>query len=400
MALTDAKLRALKPAAADYKVADGEGLYLLVATGGGKRWRLAYRFEGKQKALALGVYPKVSLLDARKARDHAKRKLSEGIDPGIERKEKKQAQATRSANTFKALANEWFEVKSSGWVESYSLRLRSRLDEDLIANLGDRPIADIRPLEVLQVLRGIEDRGAIEMAKRIKQMASLIFCYAVATERCENDPTASLRGVLKPPNPTKHRAALKTHELPQFMCALRDYDGDETTRLGLSLIVHTLVRTSELIFGKWSEFEQLEGREPLWRIPEERMKMRRMHLVPLSPQAVSTLLVLKKITGDQEYLLPGDTRTGTISQNTLIYALYRMGYHSRATVHGFRSTASTVLNEQLFNRDWIEMQLAHFDGSVRGHYNAAEWLPGRREMMRWWGNFVEEGAARHAQLAA
>jgi integrase len=226
------------------------------------------------------------------------------------------------------------------------------------------------------------------MAKRIKQMASGIFCYAVATERCVSDPTASLKGVLRPPNPPKHRAALSASELPHFMRSLEDYDGDDITKLALKLVIHTLVRTTEVRFGEWKEFENLEGREPLWRIPKERMKMRRPHLVPLSPQAVQVLLELRKLTGKGQYIVAAPTKTGVISENTMLYAIYRMGYHSRATAHGFRTTASTVLNERQFNRDWIEMQLAHFDGSVRGIYNAAEWLPGRRDMMRWWGNFV------------
>jgi integrase len=400
MPLTDVKLRALTKKATPYKVSDQEGLYVLVQTTGSKLWRLAYRFGGKQKTLALGIYPRVSLLDARRARDDAKRKLNEGIDPAEQRKVQKEEKAVAAGNTFEALANEWFDLKTSGWVETYSSRLRSRLDGDLIATFGDRPISEIKPLDVLKALRAIEDRGAIEMAKRIKQMASGIFCYAVATGRCESDPTASLKGVLKPANAPKHRKALQADELPAFIRALDAYTGDDITRLGLKLIVHTLVRTAELRFAKWGDIERLGGKEPLWRIPSQKMKMRRLHLVPLSHQAVATLLELKKLTGDREYLLAADTKTGVISENRLIYALYRMGYHSRATAHGFRSTASTVLNEQQFNRDWIEMQLAHFDSSVRGIYNAAEWLPGRREMMRWWSNYVESGSRKRLRHVA
>jgi integrase len=286
------------------------------------------------------------------------------------------------------VANEWFDLKQAGWAPSYSSRLRSRLDNDLIAPFGDRPIKHIQPLEVLSALRAIEKRGAIEMAKRIKQMASAIFSYGVATERCASDPTTSLKSVLKPPNPPQHRAALTATELPQFMRLLEDYDGEDVTKLALKLVIYTLVRTTEIRFGEWKEVENLEGREPIWRIPKERMKMRRSHLVPLSPQAVEVLLELRKMTGKGQYIVSAPTKTGVISENTMLYAIYRMGYHSRATSHGFRTTASTVLNEQQFNRDWIEMQLAHFDGSVRGIYNAAEWLPGRRDMMRWWGEFV------------
>ena len=400
MALTDAKLRSIKPQPGDFKLADGGGLHLLVKSTGGKLWRLSYRYNKKQKTLALGAYPAVTLSDARQARDLAKHELAKGLDPAEEKKARRQDKSTSAANTFEVVANEWFDLKEGGWARSYSSRLRSRLDSDLIAPFGDRPIRDIQPLEVLSALRAIEKRGAIEMAKRIKQMASAIFCYAVATERCDSDPTASLKGVLRPPNPPKHRAALSASELPEFMLALEGYDGDEITKLALKLVVFTLVRTTEIRFGQWKEFENIGGQEPLWRIPKERMKMRRPHIVPLSPQAVEVLLKLRKLTGKEQYIVSAPTKTGVISENTMLYAIYRMGYHSRATSHGFRTTASTILNERQFNRDWIEMQLAHFDGSVRGIYNAAEWLPGRRDMMRWWGDFVEGASAKHKKRAA
>src|SRR6185437_8151252 len=352
MALTDAKLRSLKPQKADFKLADGGGLHLLVKSTGGKLWRLSYRFDKKQKTLALGAYPIVSLLDARQARDLAKRQLAKGLDPSGERKAKKQERSEAVANTFKIVANEWFELKEAGWAPSYSSRLRTRLDGDLIAVFGDRPIRDIEPLEVLDALRAIENRGAIEMAKRIKQMASAIFCYAVATERCAADPTASLNGVLKPPHPPKHRSALTPGELPDFMRALERYDGDDVTKLALKLVIYTLVRTAEVRFAQWKEFEDLEGRAPLWRIPIERMKVRRGHLGPLSPQAVDALLKLRKLTEKEQYVVSAPTKTGVISENTMLFAIYRMGYHSKATTHGFRTTASTVLNEHQFNRDW------------------------------------------------
>jgi len=399
MALSDSKLRHIKPGSSDFKLADGNGLYLLVAKTGGKLWRLSYRFNGKQKTLALGAYPAVSLLDARRARDLAKDQLARELDPSEEKKAKKREKSVSAVNTFAVIANEWFDLKEARWAASYSSRLRSRLDGDLIAPFGNRPIKDIQPLEVLNALRAIEKRGATEMAKRIKQMASAIFCYAVATERCTSDPTASLKGVLKPPNPPKHRAALTPAELPDFMRSLDRYDGDRMTKLALKLVIYTLVRTAEVRFAQWKEFEHLEGHEPLWRIPKERMEMRRPHLVPLSPQAVEVLLELRKLTGGGQHLVSAPTKTGVISENTMLYAIYRMGYHSRATTHGFRTTASTVLNEQQFNRDWIEMQLAHFDGSVRGIYNAAEWLPGRREMMEWWGKFVDGNLVDQEQRA-
>jgi integrase len=208
-----------------------------------------------------------------------------------------------------------------------------------------------------------------------------------------------LRGALRPPKAVKHRTALPPAEILQFMRDLEQYDGDTLTRLAVKLVVFTFVRTAELRFARWSEFEDFDGLEPLWRIPAERMKMRRPHLVPLAPQAVEVLRKLRRITGKTPYLFPAPTKTGVISENTLIFAIYRMGYHSRATVHGFRSTSSTALNEAQFNRDWIEMQLAHFDGSVRGVYNAAEWLSGRRQMLCWWADYLAGARQRRLALA-
>jgi integrase len=389
MALTDTKVRTLRSKDVPFKVGDGEGLYILVQPNASKLWRLAYRFFGKQKTLALGQYPAVTLREARRARDVAKESLAKGIDPSSARKTDMRERRIAAGNTFEAVANEWFETYKSRWVESYSSRLRGRLDDDLLPALGKRPIAEIEPIELLDALRKIEQRDAIEMAKRVKQMAGGIFRYGVATGRCRRDPTADLKDALKPSKAPKRRTALPGVEVAGFMQDLEKYDGDIVTRLALKLIVLTFVRTAELRFARWSEFEDLEGKNPLWRIPPERMKMRRPHLVPLAPQAVEVLRKLHKRTGESALLFPANTKTGVMSENTLIFAIYRMGYHSRATVHGFRSTASTALNEAQFNRDHIEMQLAHFDGSVRGVYNAAEWLPGRREMMCWWANRLD-----------
>jgi integrase len=396
MALTDLKIRALRAKPSAYKISDGEGLHLLVSTAGGKLWRMSYRFGGKQKTLSLGDYPRLSLLEARRARDEAKRMLFKGTDPGFAKKSEKRAKTIAAGNTFELVAQEWFEHTKARWVESYATRLKSRLEDDLIPELGLRPISEILPVDVLDAIRKIEQRDAIEMAKRVMQMASAIFRYGVATGRCMRDVTYDLRGALKPARPPKNRTALPMAEMSEFLNALEKYDGDKVTKLALKLVLLTFVRTAELRFAKWSEFEALDTKDALWRIPAERMKMRRQHLVPLAPEAVEVLKRLRKLSGSSEYLFPAPTKSNVISENTLIFALYRMGYHSRATVHGFRSTASTALNEAQFNRDWIEMQLAHFDGGVRGVYNAAEWLPGRRKMMSWWAKRVTaEHRARH-----
>jgi hypothetical protein len=257
MPLTDAKVRALKGKTAQFKISDGEGLYVLVPPSGAKLWRLAYRFKGKQKSVALGKYPEVSLLEARRARDAAKRPLSAGTDPAESRKAEKRKQKIVAGNTFEAVANEWFDTNRYRWVESYSTRLRSRLDSDLLTALGKYPIAEIEPLQVLDVIRKIEHRDAIEMAKRVNQIASGIFRYGVATGRCRHDPTRDLGGALKPSKPAKHRTALPANELPAFMESLESYDGDATSKLGLKLLVLTFVRTAELRFARWPEIEGL-----------------------------------------------------------------------------------------------------------------------------------------------
>jgi integrase len=390
VALTDLQLRSLKPADKPYKVSDAAGLYVLVNPGGSRLWRMAYRFGGKQKLLALGVYPRVSLAKARLGLSNAKDLLNQGIDPALDRKANKRRAKVVAGMTFEAVADEWFDCQKSRWSDGYRDRLRGRLDGDLIPIFGPRALNTIAPIEVLDAIRSIEERDAIEMAKRVMQMASAIFRYGVATSRCERDPTADVRGALRAAKPVKHRAALPATDLPEFLWRLEAYDGEPATRIALKLILLTFVRTSELRFAKWGEFEGLDTEAPLWRIPPGRMKMRRQHLVPLPPQAVALLAQIEGARGSGENLFPAALGRGVMSENTMLYALYRMGYHGRATVHGFRSTASTILNEKQFNRDWIEMQLAHFDGGVRSIYNAAEWLDGRREMMLWWGRFVEQ----------
>jgi integrase len=393
MPLTDAKLRTLKPSSKPFKVSDFEGLFLLVQPSGSRLWRMAYRFAGKQNVLALGSYPDMSLRAARKAKDEARDLLNGGRDPGHERRLAKARAKVVAGHTFRKVADEWFEAREDQWVKSYSERLRARLDADLMAHLGPRPISEIEPIELLACVRQIEERDAPEMARRVLQMASAIFRYGVATGRCPRDPAADLRGALKPAGPAKRRSALKPSELGPFLRQLADYEGDVQTKLALELVVHTFVRTSEVRFAPWREFEDLTGERPLWRIPAERMKMRRDHLVPLTPQVVRILDKLRALAPKSEMLFPAETRSGVISENTMIYAMYRMGYHGRATVHGFRSTASTILNEREFNRDWVELQLAHSSADVRSIYNAAEWIAGRREMMIWWSSHLEEVAA-------
>jgi len=393
MALTDVAIRGLKPSDKPFKVADGGGLFILVQPNGAKLWRLAYRYGGKQKALALGAYPDVGLREARDGREDAKRRLRAGEDPNVAKKEAKRKQVA-SELTFRDLAERWFEARKGGWVESYSGRIWSRVEDDIISQIGRKPIDRVTADDVLTALRKVEERGAVEMAHRIKNYVVDIFRYAKAERLCDDNPAADLNHALKTPMPPRRRAALPKLQLPNFMDALERYDGDKLTRLALKLVMHTFVRTSELRFAKRPEFEGLDGKEPLWRIPPERMKMRNPHVVPLSPQAVVIVKELLKLHGKRDgFMFPAATNTGVISENTMLYAMYRMGFHGRATVHGFRGMASTILNEAGFNRDWIERQLAHVDqDQVRAAYNAAEWLPERRKMMEWWSDYLDRQA--------
>lgn len=290
--------------------------------------------------------------------------------------------------TFEDVGREWFENNVGTWAPSYRGRLKNRLESYLLEHVGGRAISGISPPEVLDIIRKIEVRDARETARRILRIASAVFQYGIATGRCTQDPTVALKGALRPPKAVRHRAALTAKDLPKFLKALALYQG-ELTKYAMEIVLLTFVRTSELRFARWQEFEGLEGSDPIWRIPAERMKMRRAHLVPLSRQAVAILGQIRDLRLGSAYLFPANTKLGVISENTLLFALYRMGYRRRATVHGFRSLASTILNEAQFNRDWIEMQLAHADNSVRGVYNAAEWLSGRLQMLQWWADFLD-----------
>lgn len=393
MKLTDAAVKAAKPGGKAYKLSDGGWLYLLVMPNGAKRWRLGYRFAGKDKALALGTYPTVPLAKAREGRENAKRLIADGKDPAAERRKAKLEAKVSGATTFKAVAIEWLNNQRHVLTTLYADQLLRRLEGDIFPALGHRPIADVDAPELLDVLRKIEKRGALEQAKRLRQTCGQIFRYAVVTSRAKHDPSAALKGALKPKGRQKHHTPMPRAELPAFLQALDSYDGDARTALALRLIVLTMVRTTELRAARWSEFEHLDGAEPLWRIPAERMKARFEHLVPLPTQAVAALRELRALPGAKasEFLFPSPGREGVMSNNTMLFALYRLGFHGRATVHGFRGVASTLLNEAGFDRDWIERQLAHDErDEVRGAYNSAQYLAGRRGMLQWWSDWLDQ----------
>jgi len=359
-----------------------------VQPGGAKLWRLKYRFGGKEKLFAIGSYGKgISLKKAREERDKARNQLVEGIDPGVAKKTEKHAEREQTKNTFRAIAVNWAETYGGRWTESHRDQVVASLQADVFPSLGDLPIKEITPPMVLEVIRAVESRGALDVASRVLQRTSAVFRYAIQTGRATYNPAADMKGVLKT-RKVEHRAAISQSEMPDFLKKLDSYSGDPVTKLALRLIVLTFVRTGELRGARWEEFD-IDQRE--WRIPAERMKMRSPHIVPLSPQALAVIEELKPLTGHFDLLFPSqrDNRK-PISENTLLYALYRLGYHRRATVHGFRALASTILNETGFRPDVIERQLAHVErNKVRAAYHRSEYLNERRKMMDWWGACIE-----------
>lgn len=387
MPLTDAAVRKAKSRDKPYKLGDAGGLYLLVTPDGAKYWRLKYRHAGKEKLLAIGVYPTVSLAHARDEREAAKRLLKQGTDPVLFRKQQRQAAEVNAANTFEIVARQWHEKQKHHWVESHAERVIESLEANIFPDLGTRPIRDITAPELLATMRKIEKRGALDVAQRVLQRCGSVFRYGIAAGLCVSNPAGDLRGALKSPK-SKNHASLSEGELPEYLKKLDAYDGRPETKSALRLLLLTFVRTGELRGAEWSEIDT-EAAE--WRVPAERMKMGVEHIVPLSRQALAVLEELRPFTDGGRYVFPHISRPEKcMSENTMLYALYRMGYHSRATGHGFRTTASTILNEQGFHPDAIERQLAHAENNkVRAAYNKAEYLPARRKMMQAWADYLD-----------
>jgi integrase len=393
MPLTDVEIRKTKPAATPFKLYDEKGLFLLVAPTS-KLWRLKHRFAGKEKLLALGSYPETTLKQARARRDDARAALQAGRDPGAERKEAKQQQKKEAKNTFKVIALEFIEKMLWHRGEKHRANARSRLENNIFPYLGSRPIDLIEPPELLEALRKIESRGAHEMAHRVRALCGQIFRYGISSGVCKRDPAADLRGALTPVNPS-HMPVIPIEELPQLLIAMDGCEEapacrDRLTRLGLQLMALTALRTTELRKGLWS---QVNWDERTWTPEIEVMKMRRAHIVPLSRQAIAVLEELRDLTGRSQFMFPGEGKKGVMSENTLLYALYALGYKGRMCGHGFRSLASTVLNECdiHFDERWIELQLAHLEkNKVKRAYNHAKWLDQRFIMMQWLADYYDE----------
>jgi len=393
MALTDTSARSAKPKAKPYKLADERGMFLLVNPTGAKWWRLKYRIDGREKLLSLGVYPEVGLKDARTKRDAARKLIEGGIDPSLNRQVQKAARIERAENSFETVAREWYAKKSPKWAESHASKVLNRLEQDVFPWIGGRPIADVTAPELLATLRRIETRGAIETAHRAHQSCGQIFRYAVATGRADRDISGDLRGALQPVVSTHHASITDPKEIGALMRAINGYSGNLVTKCAIRLAPLVFLRPGELRNAEWAEID-LDKCE--WRIPAEKMKSRAPHIVPLSKQAAAILLELKPLTGEGRRVFPGERSIERpMSENTVNAALRRMGYtNQQMTGHGFRSMASTLLNEHGWHRDAIERQLAHGErDEVRAAYNYAEHMPERRKMMQWWADHLAALAA-------
>lgn len=385
VALTDKAIQAAKPREKAYKLTDGGGLVLLVNPNGSRWWRLRYRHGGVEKMISFGIYPDVSLKAAREKRDAARVQIAAGIDPSA----KRQAERDARADSFQAIAEEWLEAQRKTFADATVEKARWTFQDLLFPHIGRRPIREITAPELLAVLRRLEARGKHETAHRTRQRAGQVFRYAIATGRAERDPTADLRGALAPVVVTNRAAILDPAKVGELLRAIDAYSGQPATEIALKLAPLVFVRPGELRAAEWSEIN-LDGAE--WRIPAHRMKMREAHIVPLARQSVALLREIEPLTGDGRYVFPSARTTQRpMSENALTAALRRMGYAgTEQTWHGFRSIASTLLNEQGWHPDLIELQLAHKErNAVRAAYNKATRLAERRKMMQAWADYLD-----------
>ncbi|MFP5204897.1 MAG: tyrosine-type recombinase/integrase [Acidobacteriota bacterium] len=385
MALTDTVIRKAKAKAVVYRMSDGGGLYLLVTPAGGKLWRWKYRFEGREKLMTFGSYPDVSLSLARERHAAARKVLATGVDPMAERK----AERAATENSFQSVARLWLAHWQDGKSPRHVDYVKRRMDADILPCLGARPIALIEAPELVAMTKAIEQRGARDIAKRAMETTGQVFRFAIAHGYATRNPASEIRPseILKSTRKVNY-ARVDARELPELLRVMEVYRGTHVTRLALKLMALTFVRTSELIGAKWAEFDAETAR---WDIPAERMKMRTPHIVPLSRQAVDVLTTLRTLTGQCEWLFPGDRNAKKpMSNNTILKALERMGYKGRMTGHGFRGLASTILHEQGYNHEHIELQLAHAPrNAVSAAYNHALYLEPRAKMMQGWADFLE-----------
>lgn len=370
-----------------YKLSDGGGLYLLVNPNGSRYWRLKYRAAGKEKLLAVGVYPDVSLADARRKRGEAKKVIAAGGDPGVLKQEEKREKERAVVTTFKSVALEWHAYKSAKWTEEYADSMLACLEMDVFPFIGRADITSLTPTDMLGVLRRMEARNVLHKLKKVRQACKQIYTFAITTGKAQLNPVSDLSGALLTPK-QNHLPHLNVDQMPAFLSSLNDYSGSLLTRNGARLLMLTGLRTIELRASEWTDIDLEKG---VWQIPAERMKMRRPHLVPLSSQAKSLLEEIHQLTGRGKYVFPGRNDAGKpMSEASINQVIKRIGYDGKATGHGFRHTMSTILHEQGYNTAWIETQLAHVDkNSIRGTYNHAQYLDGRREMLQWYADYMD-----------
>ncbi|HCR4028734.1 TPA: tyrosine-type recombinase/integrase [Morganella morganii] len=388
MTLTARQVETAKPKEKSYKLFDGGGLYLEVTAKGSRYWRMKYRFGGKEKRLAFGVFPTVTLAEAREMRNQAKKVLAAGGDPGEVKKEEKAIQKLSTGNTFEAIAREWHKSKADRWSLRYRDEIIDTFEKDIFPYIGKRPIAEIKPLELLETLRRMEKRGALEKMRKVRQRCGEVYRYAIITGRAEYNPAPDLATALTPPK-KQHFPFLTAEELPYFLKDLAGYTGSIITKTATKIILLTAVRTQELRFARWQDIDLEKG---IWEIPAEVMKMKRPHVVPLSKQVVELFNSLKPLSGHYELVFIGrNDHRKPISKESINQVIELLGYKGRLTGHGFRHTMSTILHEKGYNSSWIETQLAHIDkNAIRGTYNHAQYMDGRREMMQWYADYMDE----------
>ena len=389
MELTDTEIKKAKAKEKAYSMGDGGGRYLWVKPTGGKLWRWSYRFDGKEKLMSLGKYPDVSLAQARERHSEARKLFATGVDPMAQRKAEKTAEKAAIENSFQSVAAQWLQHWQDGKSPRHVEYIKRRMDADILPRLGPRPIAEIEAPELVAMANAIQDRGARDIAKRALETVGQVFRFGIAHGYSKRNPASEIRpsDILRSTRKVNY-SRVDARELPALLRNIEVYQGTQVTRLAMKLIALTFVRTSELIGAKWTEFDLEAGR---WNIPPERMKMRTLHIVPMTSQALEVLDTLRTLTGESEWLFPGDRNANKpMSNNTILKALERMGYKGRMTGHGFRGLASTILHEQGYAHDHIELQLAHAPrNAVSAAYNHALYLEPRAKMMQDWAEFLE-----------
>ena len=407
MGLTIKEIDGAKPTDKPYKLADGGGLCLLIAPSGAKLWRWRYRLDGKEKMMALGEYPLITLKEARERHSEVRRTLAGGIDPMAERKAEGEAKQQESRDlerdvdsSFEKIARKWWEWWSIGKSPRHAETLMNRLETDVFPVIGHLHIDSVQTAHIRGIMLTIETRGASDVAKRAHQSIGQIFRFAIARELANRNPAADFRpqDVLAATE-SENFAHVDEKDLPELLAKMDDYNGDALTRFGLKLLAYCFPRTSELIEAPWTEFDLDRAR---WDIPAERMKMKTPHIIPLSRQAVEVLRALRLLTGNGKLVFPGALDKNTcMSNNTLLYALYRLGYQGRMTGHGFRGLASTILNENDFDDEHVDLQLAHMKrNKVSAAYNHAKYLKQRTAMMQWWADYLEAQLAKGRRALA